>query len=136
MPYQPTQPRRPWLQALRVLGGIAVGAFAVIGLVCFFADFGGTCCNDKLSETLSPNGQLKAVTFRRNCGATSDYSTHVSILSAGRKLPNDAGNVFTASHERSITVRWLDDQHLSISGETQTTLLHLSEFRDVQISYQ
>ena len=68
-------------------------------------------------------------------GATTSYSTGVSILPARHKLPNKSGNVFTADQEPSISVRWIDDRTLSISGDTQTHYLHLTEFRGVRITY-
>src|SRR6478672_7407977 len=65
---------------------------------------------------VAPNGTLKAVTFRRDCGATTRYSVQVSILPAKKPLSNEGGNVFVASGEPSIVVRWIGDRHLSISG--------------------
>ena len=56
----------------------------------------GMCGNDLLAEVPSPSGTRKAVVFQRDCGATSGFSTQVSVLPAGEKLPNDGGNVFVA----------------------------------------
>lgn len=123
---------------LLVLGTIllvAVGGFALF-IYFLFPSVDDLCANDNLAETVSPNGQLKAVTFRRDCGATTTYSTHVSILPVSRKLPNEAGNVFAQSREPMIIVRWLDDHHLSISGGgAGTAHLHLTDFRGVRITY-
>ena len=122
---------------LLVLGSVlllAVGGYA-LSLHFLFPSVDDLCGNDDLVETVSPNGQLKAVTFRRHCGATTSYSTGVSILPARHKLPNKSGNVFTADQEPSISVRWIDDRTLSISGDTQTHYLHLTEFRGVRITY-
>lgn len=113
---------------------LVVGSLALF-IYFFFPSVDDLCDNDNLIETVSPNGQLKAVTFRRNCGATTSYSSGVSILSASQNLPNEAGNVFVANHEPSIIVRWIDDGHLSISGETKTQFLHLTEFRGIRIIY-
>jgi hypothetical protein len=114
---------------------LAVGGFALFTSFRF-PSVDDLCANDKLVETVSPNGQLKAVTFRRDCGATTSYSTHVSILPASRKLPNEAGNVFVQSREPMVVVRWLDDQHLRISGGgASTSFVHLTDFRGVRIIY-
>ena len=134
---RPEQKRR-WLRAFLIVGGLSLLALGGVALFVFYAyrGSGEVCANDQVVETASPDGQLKAVTFRRNCGATTGYSTHVSILPADGKLANEGGNVFTASDEPSITVRWIDDRHLSISGETYTKFLHLKELRGVQITYE
>jgi len=130
---KPTKKRR-----LVVLGSIVLlvaGGFALFVYFLFAKIDDDLCGNDNLIEAVSPSGGFKAITFRRNCGATTSYSTCVSILSASQKLPNEGGNVFTANREPAITVRWIDDRHLSISGQTYTEYLHLTEFRGIRITY-
>jgi hypothetical protein len=51
------------------------------------------CMNDTHSEVLSPDARLKVVTFERNCGATTGFSTQISILDASDTLPNQGGSV-------------------------------------------
>lgn len=51
------------------------------------------CKNDSLIEFRSPMGTRKVVVFRRACGATTSFSTQASLLAAGERLPNEAGNV-------------------------------------------
>jgi hypothetical protein len=94
------------------------------------------CANAQISEDPSPDRRLKAVTFRRDCGATTTYSVRVSIVPASKSLPNEAGNVFVASGEPLVVVRWLADRHLSISGGGASGA-HKAEtsFRDVRITY-
>jgi len=62
------------------------------------------CANKVIFETVSPNGELKAVVFQRDCGATTGFSTQVSILKAGSSFPNISGNVFVADcdHGRAV----------------------------------
>ena len=123
-------------RTLLVIVGVSLIALPVAALLWFFAFPSDLCANDNLRETLSPNGALKAVLFRRDCGATTSYSTQLSILPASRKLPNEAGNVFVVGGEPSVVVRWLDDTHLNISvGLATTAFKHLSTFNGVQIHY-
>lgn len=74
---------------------LAVALVAAVGGVLFAAGR-GVCDNTPLAEVRSPSGTRKAVVFQRDCGATSGFSTQVSVLPAGEKLPNDGGNVFVA----------------------------------------
>ena len=55
---------------------------------------GGLCSNDIIGTYPSPSGNTQAVVFVRNCGATTQYGTNVSILLSGDKLGDEAGNVF------------------------------------------
>jgi len=47
----------------------------------------------------SPDGRWEAVLFERDCGATTDFATHVSVLRTGAKLPNKPGNLFIADSD-------------------------------------
>jgi hypothetical protein len=60
------------------------------------------CGNDLLATVPSHDGRLKAVVFQRGCGATTGFSTHVSVLTAAEQLlieghgfrSTEAGNAF------------------------------------------
>src|SRR6202048_5453032 len=72
------------------------------------------CRNVTTSEEISPNGQLKAVTFRRLCPEEHSITTHVSILGAKESLPDGNGNVFAYDNEIAIRVSWLSDSRLAV----------------------
>jgi len=48
----------------------------------------------------------EAVVFERNCGATTDFSTQVSVLPCGARLRNQPGNAFIYGHQVPLSVRW------------------------------
>lgn len=76
-----------------------------VGILClllanacqlFFED---TMCNNYLvAETASPNKdkKQKAILFTRDCGATTSFSTQISLLEDGEPLANEEGNIFIA----------------------------------------
>jgi hypothetical protein len=72
------------------------------------------CRNVITSEEISPNGNLKAVTFRRVCPEEHSISTHVSIISSNRNLPDGNGNVFAYNNEIAIRADWLTDTRLAV----------------------
>jgi hypothetical protein len=77
---------------LLVLGGGALALFAFA--LSAMAD--NMCANTVLSEQPSPDGKLKAVVFERSCGATTGFSTQVSLIRADEKLENEGGGLFAA----------------------------------------
>jgi hypothetical protein len=90
---------------LKILGVVATAIAALVAVLVLFlalilpsAD--DLCGNSVLSEAVAPGGQLKAVVFERNCGATTDFSTQVSLIEANTALPNRGGNVFGATTDR------------------------------------
>ena len=73
--------------------GLTIWAvFFVTALVIYFY-YDAPCGNETLSVSVSPNGDYQAVSFRRNCGATTSSSIQVSVLPAGIELGNEPGNV-------------------------------------------
>lgn len=72
------------------------------------------CRNVTTSEEISPNGQLKAVTFRRLCPEEHSITTDVSIIRAKETLPDGNGNVFGYDNEVAIRVAWLSDSRLAV----------------------
>jgi hypothetical protein len=72
------------------------------------------CRNVTTSEEMSPNGQLKAVAFRRLCPEEHSITTHVSIIRSKETLPDGNGNVFAYDSEIAIRVSWLSDSRLAV----------------------
>jgi hypothetical protein len=90
---------------------------------------------------------LQAVTFERNCGATTDFSTQISVLSSGRS-PSGSGNAFRAdtNHNEAereswggpwASARWLGNERLEISYDAQArTFATEPSVGSVQITYR
>lgn len=64
--------------------------------------FKDPCHNEILVESISPDRTKKLVVFQRSCGATTGFSTQVSLISPNAKLPNEFGNVFIADTDHGI----------------------------------
>jgi hypothetical protein len=106
--------------------GVVRLSFAAGLLSCVLSLSGcGLCRNEEIREVASPSGAKKAVVFIRECGATTGFSTHVSVLEWTDRLWNNAGNVFIADDnagmapsgqhgELDLAVHWASDQSLWI----------------------
>ena len=93
------------------------------------------CANAQVAEYVSPDGNLKAVIFHRDCGATTKETIQVSIIPANKSLPNRAGNVFVADGTPIVVVRWITDHHLNISGNASGAFKAERSFEDIQVTY-
>jgi hypothetical protein len=63
------------------------------------------CGNDLVARVTSPDQALDAVLFQRDCGATTDFSTQVVVLSAGQQLPDDPASAFVADCDHGAAPR-------------------------------
>jgi hypothetical protein len=83
---------------LKVLvGSILLATGGLIGIVAAIAlglnSMTPSCGTEPISATLSPDARLQVVVFEYDCGATTDFSTQVSVLPAGATESNQPGNV-------------------------------------------
>ncbi len=61
-----------------------------------------------MSEIPNPDKTLKVAIFQRSCGATTGFSTQISVLRISRSLPDDSVNIFVAdtNHGRARSAAW------------------------------
>lgn len=91
----------------------------------------GSCENKIISTYPSPKGDYKAIIFSRDCGATTDFNTQISILDKGEELADDGGNTFIADTDHGavpaaswggpdVNVIWSGESNLLISYDPKT----------------
>jgi len=104
------------------------------------------CANTVLQDIPSPDGRRHAVVFERSCGATTGFSTQVSVVPSVRDA-HGAGNVFDADTDHGkaesgpgggpvVTLRWIDRRTVEISYDSAARVF-LQETRhdDTDIRY-
>jgi hypothetical protein len=100
-----------------------------------------------VSTAPAPSGELQAVLFQRDCGATTGFSSQVSVTNAG-VTPSGGGNVFVADDDRGaasaaswggpwVELRWLSPQTLLIRYDAKARVFTQNEsVSGVRISYE
>lgn len=85
-----TVTRRLWAAAIALL---AVPA-TMVGFTLYL--FGADACGNTLIQRVpSPDGVHAAIVFERSCGATTGFSTHVSVVAANT-IGDASGNALRA----------------------------------------
>ncbi|NYT39441.1 hypothetical protein HZY97_01615 [Sphingomonas sp. R-74633] len=120
---------------------------ALAGLLSGCLDRSDGCRNDPLSAVDAPDGRLSAVLFQRECGATTGFSTQISILRPG-ELPAAGGNVFISDdghgaampadwHGPWVDVHWLGPDRLLVRYAARSRIFLRNEnVSGVRITYQ
>jgi len=103
-------------------------------------------CGNRISkEITSPDKKLKAVIFTRDCGATTGFSSQLSIIGYFDKLKNEKGNVLIISDKEdqledgsaAINAEWNGNNELiiyfNLAAETSKKEARVD---DVKISYK
>ena len=126
----------------------ALLVLAITGIAALHLFIPSMCGNEVVAEIKSPDGKHKAVEFERDCGATTDFSTQVSVIESDKKLgSDDAGNAFSADSNHGsvpvhdagvmeIDMKWLNNNMLQIQYPTGARVFNRdSKVGDVAIQY-
>jgi len=90
------------MKALWIVLICALATAAAIGIIGYLGlrSFDSSMCGVSVVRRIpSPDRRLEAVVFEGDCGATTDFGTHVSLVRAGSQISNETGNVLTADSD-------------------------------------
>ena len=135
----------------KILIGIFISGF--LGLLVFtymISSFGSEdMCDNKIIKTeYSPNKKYKIVTFCRECGATTDFSTQISILEFEEELKNESGNLFSADSEHgkaqtneeniiNVIPKWLSNEKVIIEYDKNARVFkNENSINEIMIDYK
>ena len=122
--------------------------------ICAFSGFNSTCSdfdmcgNDVTNEVASPDGKIKAVVFERDCGATTGFSTQISVLPDSKLLPNEGANLFYATSKnekvkltekgvlQNLEVKWLSETKLLIRYDSLAEVSTQKPPQGVEVVYE
>jgi hypothetical protein len=105
------------------------------------------CGNTVVSSKEAPDARHSAVLFQHDCGATTGFSTQISVLNAGKRL-SGSGNAFTADDKHGAAraapwggpwaeLVWLSPSRLRVRYDAKARVFHRSEtVSGVQISFE
>ena len=123
-------------------------ALALVGVAYLSSSLEPECENDVLAEFPSPDGKNKAIVFQRDCGATTGFSTQVSVLRTGQALDGRGGNVFVGDTNHgaapmgprggpSLRVGWVGREALLVSHHPAVRVFAAEpEVGGVRITYR
>ena len=125
--------------------GLAAAGAVVYASVPHLAS--GTCGNEVIATHPSPDGRFNVLVFERDCGATTDFSTQVTLLHEGQNLRNESGNLFIVDtdHGRAapgprggpwVDVRWVGHDSLLIQFDSAARIFHQTPVIDgINVTY-
>lgn len=130
-----------WVRILLIVTAIA-GVVYILPFIWFFLLIAlgpDLCANQIYQEVYSADRTLKAVVFQRDCGATTGFSTQVSVLPAGETLGNDvSGNLYIANGrpaDSRLLLQWTSQRSMLIQGHVTDAIKQETMIEDVVVSY-
>jgi hypothetical protein len=118
-----------------------------LGLLALLGGCGDVCRNAVAVRARSPDGARDAVIFQRDCGATTAFSTQISVLDRDGQ-PKDGGTVFSADGDHGAAragpwggpcaeARWLAADHLLIRYAAGSRIFHqVDRSGAVRVTYE
>lgn len=89
---------------------------AVIALALFTSSC-GLCSDEVLQQQSSPDSTLIATSLVQECGATTNFSSIVSLHGRASRFDDDAALVFVIEGRHSPVLNWPGDRSLQIRCE-------------------
>lgn len=139
------------LKIVGIVIAVIVSLIVAFGIYIFyFFDFAGGCGNKILSESKNPSNTYTVVVFVRDCGATTDWSTQVSIIDSYESITDeDTGNLFRIDSDHGaailsneiggplITTEWVDDRSLKVFYSVGSRIFKQeSDYKNILITYE
>jgi len=105
------------------------------------------CRDNVVSTEPSPDGAWQAVLFQRDCGATTGFSSQVSVTRVGAAI-SGGGNTFVADDDHGnatksssggpwVELRWLSPQRLLIRYDKASRVFTRADtVSDISVTYE
>jgi hypothetical protein len=108
-----------------------------LAAACLSALVLGGCCSHRVeNEVRSPDERLIATEAVKNCGATMDYISEVSLRPSSEDFVGGRGVVVSYEGARPVSLRWLGTNELAVSIPAEARLLsRVDKWQDVQIRF-
>ena len=124
---------------LWIVAGFAVAVFSVLAFVGYVFSDWGLCENTIHQEVNSPSKLHRVIVFERNCGATTGFSTQVSVLDANEQLQNSVGNTYIVDGQPefvNLEIRWLTEDHLLVGNANKKAFKASTQVNSVMITFE
>jgi len=117
---------------------IQVRAGVLLGTAFALTTCGNMCGDEKLQDAKTPDGRYISTVYIRDCGATTDYVTHVQIRDSSSSFNSEDwdGVVLTAKYRNVFRLIWKDNNHLAVACmecKAENILRTTSHWRDITI---
>lgn len=127
------------LKYLLIITGTIITLMIVVIFMFINFSFNDMCGNEIFQSIVSPNKEYKVIVFQRDCGATTGFSTQISVLKAYKNLPNEAGNIFIANGHpdyHPVKITWIEDQKIIIQENFSESFLRNTTYKHIKIIYR
>ena len=96
------------------------------------------CGNTIIQTSVSPNQKYKLVLYQRDCGATTGFSSQISLLDNNEKLDleDDSGNVYIANgYPDNFKIIWISNNSVIIKRPQTKTYKIKKEVNNISFRY-
>lgn len=127
---------------LKVVGAGIGALFLLIALpILFFSlwlrNTPDLCADTEIEQTISPDHRHKAIAFRRDCGSTTDFTSHVVIVPVSGKLSDASSSPIALSGDSGqVHIRWLSPTRLRIEYPRNARVIRAeNSYRGVEMEF-
>jgi len=123
-------------KALKIAAISITPLVLIIGIVITYS-FPSMCENKIIKIATSPDSTNKIVLFERSCGATTGFSSQISIINNNDNLSNESGNIYIAEgYPSNYSMVWISNNSVYITGTSENNFKKVLKFNNINIQYE
>ena len=126
--------RKTIRKAVSVLIGIIL-LFLVLPIYTTYhvlVKIGESGCYNNIIDQTEINPKYKAVIYERNCGATTGYSYHLSLINHTKAIPEGKGNIYISNDEFKVMI---EDGIIIVKDSTIDDYIRKERYKGMKIKY-
>ncbi len=131
---------------MKLLRKTIVLLIAIFGLSVSLSGCSDLCESTADYSVPSPDGEQTVHVYQLSCGATTEFSTHISLLAGDAEIGGNPGNLFIATAgEADLTaintvkteVEWIDSDQLLIRYDAKAKVIEqVDQLTGVSVQYE
>jgi hypothetical protein len=96
----------------------------------------GTCNDQIYSQSHAPNQEFSATVLYRDCGATTSFSTIVTLKKRTEENNFEQDKIFVIAGKNDISLKWRRNNSLKIRYNLDEIFLKATQAKGISIEYE
>lgn len=92
------------------------------------------CDNNELLRESNEKQDIDLIMYERNCGATTGFSYHLSVIDQGKKQKNTIGNIYIS--DEKYDVEWRSNRSIAVKVNGGDEFKKIRRYKDITVYYE
>lgn len=125
-------------KTIRIAVSILIGVVLLFLVIPIYTTYrilekiGENGCYNNIIDQTEINTKYKTVIFERNCGASTGFSYHLSIINHAKAIPEGKGNIYISNDQFKVMI---EDGIIIVKDSTIDDYIRKERYKGMKIKY-